>query len=132
MFFKIKHSGFSLVEVMIVVVIIGILASLAYPSMEKYLLTSRQTEAKTNLMAVYTAQKIFHSTQRKYAADLKELGISFDQSDSAIYSYAMKTEDSEQAYLVTATGNLDSDDTIDTWTVDHMKNLINTVNDVLE
>ena len=42
-------------EVMIVVVIIGILAALASPTLEKYLKIARQTEAKTNLSAIYTA-----------------------------------------------------------------------------
>ena len=54
-----KFHGFSLMEVMIVVVIIGILAALAYPNLEKYLKRARQTEAKTNLSAIYTAQKIY-------------------------------------------------------------------------
>ena len=48
-------------EVMIVVVIIGILAALAYPNLGKYLKRARQTEAKTNLSAIYTAQKIYFS-----------------------------------------------------------------------
>ena len=52
---KILRRGFSLLEVMIVVVIIGILATLAYPSLEGYLQCSKQTEAKVGLSAVYTA-----------------------------------------------------------------------------
>ena len=48
--------GFSLLEVVIVVVIIGILATLAYPSLEGYLQRSKQTVAKVGLSAVYTAQ----------------------------------------------------------------------------
>ena len=49
------HRGFSLLEVMIVVVIIGILATLAYPRLEGYLQFSKQTETKVGLSAVYTA-----------------------------------------------------------------------------
>ena len=48
-------------EVMIVVVIIGIQAALAYPNLDKYLKRARQTEAKTNLSAIYTAQKIYYT-----------------------------------------------------------------------
>ena len=65
-----RCSGFSLIEVMIVVVIIGILAALAYPTLEGYLQRTRQTEARTNLSALYTAQKIYFATNRTYAAAL--------------------------------------------------------------
>ncbi|SVD89798.1 uncharacterized protein METZ01_LOCUS442652 [marine metagenome] len=50
-------------EVMIVVVIIGILAALAYPNLQNYLMRARQTEAKTNLNPINTAQKIYFSIQ---------------------------------------------------------------------
>ena len=62
-----RISGFSLMEVMIVVVIIGILAALAYPNLDKYLKRARQTEAKTNLSAIYTAQKIYYTIHQEYA-----------------------------------------------------------------
>ena len=54
-----RVKGFSLMEVMIVVVIIGILAALAYPNLQNYLMCARQTEAKTNLSTIYTAQRIY-------------------------------------------------------------------------
>ena len=50
---------FSLMEVMIVVVIIGILAALASSNLQNYLMRPRQTEAKTNLSAFYTAHKFY-------------------------------------------------------------------------
>ena len=50
-------------EVMIVVVIIGILATLAYPNLQNYLMRARQTETITNLSAIYIAQKIYFSIQ---------------------------------------------------------------------
>ena len=43
-----QHKGFSLIEVMIVVAIIGILATLAYPSLEGYLQRAKQSEVKAN------------------------------------------------------------------------------------
>ena len=66
-------------EVMIVVVIIGILAALAYPNLEKYLKWARQTEAKTNLSAIYTAQKIYFTLHQSYAEDIYELALSLAQ-----------------------------------------------------
>lgn len=54
-----KQAGFSLVELMVVVAIIGILASVAIPSVNKYMAKARQSEAKTNLASLYTAEKAF-------------------------------------------------------------------------
>ena len=81
-----RFHGFSLMEVMIVVVIIGILAALAYPKMEKYLKRARQTEAKTNLSAIYTAQKIYFSLHQSYADDIKKIDLSLAQG---LYKFTM-------------------------------------------
>ena len=70
-------------EVMIVVVIIGILAALAYPNLDKYLKRARQTEAKTNLSAIYTAQKIYYTIHQEYADQITQLDITLDED--AIY-----------------------------------------------
>ena len=56
-----QPKGFSLIEVMIVVAIIGILATLAYPSLEGYLQRAKQSEVKTNLAAIHTAEKLYHA-----------------------------------------------------------------------
>ena len=74
-----RFHGFSLMEVMIVVVIIGILAALAYPNLEKYLKRACQTEAKTNLSAIYTAQKIYFTLNQSYTKDINELDLSLAQ-----------------------------------------------------
>lgn len=51
---RIKHgqSGFTLVELMIVIVVVGILASIAIPSYSSYLIRAKRTDAKTELLAV--------------------------------------------------------------------------------
>lgn len=61
-----NQAGFSLVELMVVVAIIGILASLAIPSVGKYMAKARQSEAKTQLASVYTAEKAFHAEYTAY------------------------------------------------------------------
>ncbi|MBF0276968.1 MAG: prepilin-type N-terminal cleavage/methylation domain-containing protein [SAR324 cluster bacterium] len=127
---KCESHGFSLIEVMIVVVIIGILATLAYPRMQRYLVSSRQTEARTNLMAIYSAQKIYYASNRKYADSLNQLGVEVaKEGDGALYSYSLDADNT--SYTATASGNIDDDDTIDSWTIDQEKNLINVENDVI-
>jgi len=51
-----KTKGFTLIELMIVVVIIGILAAIAYPSYRDSVLKSRRADAKSSLLA--TAQRL--------------------------------------------------------------------------
>ena len=121
-----RFNGFSLMEVMIVVVIIGILAALAYPNLEKYLKRARQTEAKTNLSAIYTAQKIYFSLHQSYVDDINELDLSLAQGD--LYTFTMEV--STSTFKAQAEGNIDDDAALDTWTIDQDKNLFNTIDDV--
>ena len=121
-----RYHGFSLMEVMIVVVIIGILAALAYPNLEKYLKRARQTEAKTNLSAIYTAQKIYYTLHQSYADDINELDLSLAQGDL----YTFTKEESTSTFKAQAEGNIDDDAALVTWTIDQDKNLFNTIDDV--
>ena len=121
-----RFHGFSLMEVMIVVVIIGILAALAYPNLEKYLKRARQTEAKTNLSAIYTAQKIYFTLHQSYADDIKKLDLSLVQGDP--YTFTM--EASTSTFKAQAEGNIDDDDALDIWTIDQDKDLRYTTDDV--
>ena len=122
-----RFHGFSLMEVMIVVVIIGILAALAYPNLEKYLKRARQTEAKTNLSAIYTAQKIYFILRQSYDDDIKKLDLRLVQGDP--YTFTIQ-EASTSNFKAQAEGNIDDDDALDTWTIDQDKNLFNTIDDV--
>ena len=121
-----RFHGFSLMEVMIVVVIIGILEALAYPNLEKYLKRARQTEAKTNLSAIYTARKIYFTLNQSYAEDINKLDLSLVQGDP----YTFTVEASTSTFKAQAEGNIDDDDALDTWTIDQDKNLRYTIDDV--
>lgn len=73
-----KKSGFSLVELMIVVAIIGILSALAIPNFLKYRAKAKQTEAKINLAALYMAEKSFGTEYNTYTSYLGSLGYKAD------------------------------------------------------
>ena len=60
------QKGFTLIELMIVVAIIGILAAIAIPNFLTYQLKSRQAEAKTNLQAIKTSEIAFQAERGCY------------------------------------------------------------------
>lgn len=79
-FSKLTRSteGFTLVELMIVVAIIGILAAVAIPNYQKYQAKARQSEAKIALAAIYTAEKSFAAEQSTYTGCLRQIGYTPD------------------------------------------------------
>ena len=75
--FKSKMSnsaGFTLVELMVVVAIIGLLSSVAIPNFKKFQAKSKTTEAKVHLSAIYTAEMGFFSDYNMYGACLRYMG----------------------------------------------------------
>jgi type IV pilus assembly protein PilA len=72
---KNKNAGFSLIELMVVVAIIGILATIAIPNYQVMQARSKQTEAKSDLSGVYTAQKAFFAEYSTFHADLPAIGF---------------------------------------------------------
>lgn len=67
--FKEKSTGFTLIELMIVVVIIGVLASLAIPRFMKATTRSKQTEAKMILKQIYVMQRAFKMEYDTYCCN---------------------------------------------------------------
>jgi type IV pilus assembly protein PilA len=73
MFKQLKgQKGFTLIELMIVVAIIGILAAIAIPNFLQYQMKSRQSEAKTNLQAIRTSEIAFQAERGCYIGAVAE------------------------------------------------------------
>ena len=68
------QRGFTLVETMIVVAVIGILSSMAWPSFAAYVQRARRVDALVALMQVQLAQERYRANHRRYG-DLADLGV---------------------------------------------------------
>jgi type IV pilus assembly protein PilA len=64
-----SQSGFSLVELMVVVAIIGVLAAMSAGQVQKQIAKARQSEAKTNLATLWSAVETFRAEYNTYTTD---------------------------------------------------------------
>ena len=133
-----NRKGFTLIELMIVVVIIGILAALAIPRFMQATTKSKQSEAKQLLKQIYTMQRAYRQETGAYgcAGEIKAAGevfavIGVEIQDNAKYSYEMTVPDNNH-FSCEATANLDDDVAVDTWTIDQDGNLDCDIDDVVE
>ncbi|MDX1411394.1 MAG: prepilin-type N-terminal cleavage/methylation domain-containing protein, partial [Nitrospirales bacterium] len=70
-----RQKGFSLTELMIVVAIIGILATIAIPSFMSYQAKTKQVEAKNNLVAIHTGEVAYFAENNGYVDDFNAIGF---------------------------------------------------------
>lgn len=73
-----SQKGFTLIELMIVVAIIGILATLGVPQFQRFQARARQAEARTNLSGIYMAMKSFQAEWNRYYGHLDAIGYAVD------------------------------------------------------
>ncbi len=82
---KMRARGFTLIELMIVVAIIGILAAIAIPNFIKFQARSKQSEAKSNLKGLFTSQKSYYQEHDKYSPKLKLIGFAPERGNRYAY-----------------------------------------------
>ena len=79
------QKGFTLIELMIVVAIIGILAAIAIPNFIKFQARSKQSEAKANLKAIFTAQKAYFQEKDHFSSFTGDIGYEPERNNRYAY-----------------------------------------------
>jgi len=107
-----KLKAFSLNEVLVVLVIVGILSSVAIVSFGDFVGDAYRTEAQTNLKAIKVGQGLYKSTKFKYSNSLKEIRFTppklESEGGSSVYRYEI-TEATTTSFKATATAVNDYD-----------------------
>ncbi len=151
-----NKKGFTLIELMIVVAIIGILAAIAIPNFLKFQAKSKQSEAKTNLKAIFTAETSYFGENNTFAALATVNYLPVGTPSKMIYAFAVEAGgaptmgaappaaadwtncglvDSDgdgkyDGFSAAANGNIDNDAGVDTWYITDANVLANPNNDV--
>lgn len=100
------NLGFTLIELMIAVAIVGVLAMVAMPSLLDSIRKGRRAEAFASIASIQQAQERWRSNNATYASSIAELG--FTSSTTASGNYELSTSRSASGYIVTANGTTGS------------------------
>ena len=112
-----SNRGVTLIELMIIVMIVGILASIAYPSYQNYLTRARRAEGKGMIMDVSARLERFYFDNNTYTTSMTALGYASATPNSESDFYTAKVEagpsgDIATTYKITVTPTKDSIDKI--------------------
>jgi type IV pilus assembly protein PilE len=131
-----KLKAYTLTEILVVLVIIGILVLLALPNLLPLITKAKSTEAKVQLEHLSTLQKTFFYEKSKYSSDLTEIGfiqekLTTDGKDGRANYKIEIVKATNNAFLARATAvtDFDGDGTFNVWEIDQDKNLKEVVAD---
>jgi type IV pilus assembly protein PilA len=80
------RRGFTLIELMIVVAILGLLASIAIPNYMRLQARAKQSEAKANLKALFTAEKAWFHEKDAYSTIVLDVGFAPERNNRYAYT----------------------------------------------
>ena len=132
--------GFTLIELMIVVAIVGVLSAIAIPNFYGMQKRAKTTEAKSNLGAIWSLQEAYYAENETYANPAGELDpgvydgssgwpeLGFFPKGTTRYQYEVVSADNS-SFIARASGDIDGDGQNDVWTIDEVGALVHSVKD---
>jgi type IV pilus assembly protein PilE len=129
-----RLSAFTLTELLVVLVIIGILVLLALPKLMPLISKAKSTEAQIALGHLHTLEKSYFYMKSKYSAGIEEIGFEQEklvtENGSANYKIEI-IEASATGFKARATAVVDfnGDGKFDVWEIDQDKNLVEVTKD---
>jgi len=139
-----NQKGFTMIELMIVVAIIGILSAIAIPNFLNFRMKAKTSEAKSNLGAIRSCEEAYHAEHETYkettASPATVAGsfpgttptnwvdqggfsdIGFKPTGKVYYQYVVSAA-SATAFTATATGDLDGDKATATYKITQSNNI---------
>lgn len=134
MFIYKKMNAFSMPELLVVLVIIGILVLIALPNLMPLISKAKSVEAQQQLVFVHSLQQSYFFTNSKYTLSLEELG--FEQqplvTEEGTANYKIEIiEADEDGFIARATAvvDFDRDGKFNTWEINQDKQIRETVKD---
>jgi len=119
-----EESGFTLTELLVVIVIIGVLASLAIPKFLTVITKAKSTEAKLMLKQIYDLEQSYYMENDVYSKNLSTIGFQPDKlvTEGGRARYRIEvTEASPLGFTAqaVAVADFDKDGVMNVWTINH-------------
>lgn len=97
-----SQQGFTLIELMIVVAIIGVLAAIAYPSYQRYVIKTKRTDMMTEMQNIASQIESRKLAQGSYTNAGTGLNGSFPRSGTALYTITLEPTPLTARWKITA------------------------------